>query len=305
MNAYQIRNLEPPRGNIDVVLDTDAFNEIDDQFAIAYLLKSGERLNVKALYAAPFLNSRSSSPKDGMEKSYAEILKLLNLMGEGKFSDIVYRGSETYLPDETTPVLSPAARHLAALAEEYTPEHPLYVVEIAAITTVASAILLNPKIAENMVVVWLGGNSLDCMDTKEFNMMQDIAAARVIFKSGVPLVQLPCGGVVEVFRISKPEIEFWLRGKSALCDYLATHTIGVAEEEHDPTSAWTRVIWDVTAVAWLLNENHALMADRILPRRVPNYDFQYNLAPEGGLMCYVYHIDRDRLMTDLIQKLTQ
>ena len=31
----------------DVVLDTDAFNEIDDQFAIAYLLKNKEYLNTE------------------------------------------------------------------------------------------------------------------------------------------------------------------------------------------------------------------------------------------------------------------
>ena len=32
------KNLNRPEGKIDVVLDTDAYNEIDDQFAIAYAL---------------------------------------------------------------------------------------------------------------------------------------------------------------------------------------------------------------------------------------------------------------------------
>ena len=31
---------EVPTGYVDVVLDTDAFNEIDDQFAISYLIHS-------------------------------------------------------------------------------------------------------------------------------------------------------------------------------------------------------------------------------------------------------------------------
>ena len=44
-NEARIRNLEPPRGKIDVVLDTDAYNEIDDQYTIAYLLKSSDKLN--------------------------------------------------------------------------------------------------------------------------------------------------------------------------------------------------------------------------------------------------------------------
>ena len=52
-NEQRIKNLSVPSDKIDVVLDTDAYNEIDDQFAIAYMLKSKEKLNTKAIYAAP------------------------------------------------------------------------------------------------------------------------------------------------------------------------------------------------------------------------------------------------------------
>ena len=38
--AERLKNLSVPEGKIDVVLDTDAYNEIDDQFAIAYMLRS-------------------------------------------------------------------------------------------------------------------------------------------------------------------------------------------------------------------------------------------------------------------------
>lgn len=78
MNYEQrIKNLSVPEGKIDVIIDTDTYNEIDDQFAVSYLLKSSDKLNTKAIYAAPFLNANSISPTDGMEKSYNEILKLL------------------------------------------------------------------------------------------------------------------------------------------------------------------------------------------------------------------------------------
>ena len=73
-NEQRIKNLSVPKGMADVVLDTDAYNEIDDQFAITYLLKSKDKLNTKAIYAAPFLNEKSVSPKDGMEKSYDEMV---------------------------------------------------------------------------------------------------------------------------------------------------------------------------------------------------------------------------------------
>ena len=70
MNREQyLKNLSIPKGPVDVVLDTDAFNEIDDQFAIAYLLRSEDKLDTKAIYAAPFLNSKVSSAAEGMEKN--------------------------------------------------------------------------------------------------------------------------------------------------------------------------------------------------------------------------------------------
>ena len=39
-NEQRMKNLSVPKGMIDVVLDTDAYNEVDDQFAISYMLKS-------------------------------------------------------------------------------------------------------------------------------------------------------------------------------------------------------------------------------------------------------------------------
>ena len=301
-NEQRVKNLSVPTGKFDVVLDTDAYNEIDDQFAIAYLLKNSDKADTKAIYAAPFLNGKSTGPKDGMEKSYDEILKLLGFMNIEKE---VFRGSENYLPDENTPVDSPAARDLAQRANNYSPENPLYVVAIGAITNVASAILMNPKVAENTVVVWLGGHALHYHDTAEFNMKQDIAAARVIYKSGVPYVQLPCCGVVTDFRLSKEELEYWFKGKSELATYLAENSIAEAES-YAKGRNWTRVIWDVTAVAWLFNENNRFMSSRILPKAyLPEYNGKYEEEPTGYPMQYVYYINRDALMNDLINKTTK
>lgn len=300
-NEQRMKNLSVPKGMIDVVLDTDAYNEVDDQFAISYMLKSKEKLNTKAIYAAPFFNGNSVSPKDGMEKSYNEIFKILSLAGE-KFD--VFRGSEKYLDDENTPVISSAAEDLVQRAKNYSPEKPLYVVAIGAITNIASAILLNPDIIENIVVVWLGGHGLHYHNTKEFNMYQDVAAARVVMQSGVPFVQLPCVGVVDKFAVSKHELEFWLKGKNPLADYLATNAIAAAEA-YAKGRAWTRVIWDVTAVGWLLNDSDRFMQSRVIPTPIPTYDNLYATDYNGHPMRYVYSINRDSLMNDLFEKLTK
>ena len=297
----RLKNLEIPTGPVDMVLDTDAYNEIDDQFAISYALHATEKLNVLALYAAPFFNNRSSSPADGMERSYQEILKLLRL---SKLECPVYRGSDRYLPDEQTPVASDAAKHLTELAMRYSPERPLYVVAIGAITNVASALLMKPEIADNIVVVWLGGNALEWHDNIEFNIRQDVASARVVFASGAPLVMLPCLGVVSAFTSTEPELTYWLKGKNDLCDYLVQHTVEAANE-YAKGRVWSRVIWDVTTVGWLLNDGRRFMLDKLIPTPIPEYDHHYAQDPRRPLCRYVYHINRDALMGDLFAHISR
>ena len=295
---------ERPRGKIDVVLDTDAYNEIDDQFALAYLLTFGERCRIRGITAAPFLNERASSPADGMEKSYREIGKLLSLAGREDLLPAVYRGSERYLPDENTPVLSPAAEFLCREAAAHTPEDPLYIAAIGAITNVASALLLSPEMRERVIVVWLGGHAPHIpRAAAEFNLQQDIAGARVLFSCGVPVVQLPCFGVADRFATSRRELEYWLGGKNPLCDYLVENTVREAER-YAAGKPWTRVIWDVTAVAWLFDEKKRFLRDTVAPAPVPAYDLTY--APEPGRfpICRVESVDRDALFCDLFARLT-
>ena len=94
-----LKNLSVPQGTVDVVLDTDAYNEIDDQFAMGYILKSSQKICVKGICAAPFLNNRSTSAAEGMNKSYDEIMHLLQLAKREELIPVVFKGSEKYLPD--------------------------------------------------------------------------------------------------------------------------------------------------------------------------------------------------------------
>ena len=300
-----LRNLAPPEGKVDVILDTDAYNEIDDQFAISYLLRSPEKARILGFTAAPFFNSRSSSPADGMEKSHQEILKLLQLAGEEGYADKVYRGSAGYLPDEETFVESEAARFIVQTAGAYTPDHPLYVLAIGAITNVASALLMEPGIAERIVVVWLGGHAFHWPDNREFNLRQDVAAARVVCNCGCPLVLLPCMGVVSALTTTGPELDYWLLDKNPLSDYLARNTRQEAES-YALGKPWSRVIWDISTVAWLHSgDNPSLMRMRLEPAPIPEYDHRYAFDPTRPPVCYVYSVNRDAIFEDLFARITQ
>lgn len=299
-----LKNLQVPHGIVDAVLDTDCFNEIDDQFALAYLLRSPERVNLRAVLAAPFLNKKVSTPAEGMEKSFCEIQKVLSLACPNGCKPEVWRGSERFLADEKTPVNSEAAERLAALAMEHTPEQPLYVVAIAAATNIASAILLHPEICDRIVVIWLGGEAFHYRGNFEFNLRQDIAAGRVLFDSDVAMVQLPCRGVVSQFTTSRYELEHWLLGKNPLADYLASNCIAHCEAL-SPGMPWSKPLWDVTAAAWLLNDDERFMLWRMEHTPLPQYDHHYSFDHDRPLMGYVFFIKRDALFADLVEKLTK
>ena len=292
MNREQyLRNLELPKGAFDVVLDTDAYNEVDDQYAIALMLKSPERFNLKAIYAAPFFNGKSVSAKDGMEKSYNEILNLLSLMGRSDFSQ-VYKGSDSFMSDEKVAISSPAVDHLISLALTYSPEKPLYVVALGAITNIASALIKEPKIAENIVIVWLGGHATYYKDTLEFNMREDFAAARVVFKSASPLVQLPCMGVTDRLATTKHELAFYLKDKGPLNDYLYNHTVEEAES-YAFGKPWSRIIWDISAVLYFLIEEGKGIDSIIVPAPMPEYSGQYSYSENNKLIKIITYISRD------------
>lgn len=243
-----VRRLTLPEGRIDMVLDTDTYNEVDDQFALAYALLSPERLNVQAVYAAPFHNSRSTGPADGMQRSYDEILRFLgkmNIPADG----LVYKGSEAYLPDGSTPVDSPAARDLVARAMARPDGDLLYVVAIGAITNVASALLMEPAIAQKIAIVWLGGHPTSFPYAQEFNLSQDVPAARVVFDSGAPVTLVPCLGVASHLLTTVAELEACIGGKNDLCDALIDIVRGYSSDHF----AWAKEIWDVSTIAYLIN----------------------------------------------------
>lgn len=297
----------PDHWPVDVVLDTDTYNEVDDQFALAYLLQCPERIHMEAVFAAPFYDSRrefynykSDSVQEGMEKSYDEIMRLLTLMHRDDMKTRVFKGSTHYISETGAPVDSPAARCLIELAMEHTSENPLYVIGIGSPTNIASALIMEPEIAKRIVVVWMGGASLDWPSCREFNLSQDLKASQELFKPEVRLVQIPGMGVSSAFAISSSEFKEHLLHKNALCDYLVT-TVFDAMNDPSGKNLWSRIIWDVCAAAWLTGDGFVLDRPEIKP--MPG-ETQYEKQDTSALERYVYYIQRDALAQDLFRKLS-
>lgn len=293
----------PPRGRLRTVLDTDTYNEIDDQYAVAYSLLSPERLSVEAIYAAPYLNDRSTSAGDGMEKSYEEIHRLLDFFPQVDKS-IALRGSDRFFQQKGSPIDSPAARDLIEKAMKPGDE-PLYVLTIGSPANVSSAILMEPKIKEKIVVVWLGGTPHYSPSATEFNLRQDVIASQVLFDSGVALVQIPTKNVSEHLRTTVSELGQHLRGKSLIGDYLygqflqyfAVHAKRLRVAGDYP---WSKVIWDISAVAWL--NNPAWAPSDIVPSPVLTDDLRWQTAPNRHNIRVANNINRDAVFNDLFER---
>lgn len=294
-DALRLERLQPPTGRVAAVLDTDTYNEVDDQFAVAYALLAPDHLALEALYAAPFHNSRSSGPEDGMERSYDEILRLLQRLDRSP-EGFVFKGSRGYLPAADEPLRSEAAEDLVARALAPR-EGPLYVLAIGAITNVASAILLSPEIIKHIVVVWLGGQPHTWPTAREFNLQQDVPAARVILDSGVPFVHVPCKNVAEHLTTTKAELAEHIAGCNPLADYLYETLCGYSDDHF----AWAKVIWDISTVAWLVNSSWVPTVLTHTPLLTDQVTWSHDRSRH--LMREATHCNRNAIFGDLFRRI--
>jgi purine nucleosidase len=294
-DAMRLERLQPPRGRVRMVLDTDTYNEIDDQFAVVYSLLSPDRLDVEALYAAPFSNKEVADPADGMGKSYEEILRLLSRLGVAP-DEFVFRGSTRYLADWAHPERSEAATDLVNRAMAVH-DDPLYVIAIGAITNVASAILIQPEIIERIVIVWLGGQPLYWPSARHFNLGQDIHASRLVFDCGVPLVHVPCDTVTSHLLTSVPEIEHHVRGQGVIGDYLF-EIFKAYLDRHDVLS---KEIWDISTLAYLINDEW--VPTELVHSPILTDQMTWSIDHSRHLMRQATFVYRDPIFRDLFAKL--
>ncbi|MBM2614779.1 nucleoside hydrolase [Actinoplanes sp. LDG1-06] len=184
-----------------------------------------------------------------MEESRDEIDLLLRLMDlDGEI--VVANGAERRIPDEATPLDSPGAR----LIIEESRQGPLFVAFLGPLTDMASAILLDPAIVEReVVVIWIGGvghGGLETYPGLEFNLGNDIAAANVVFGSGITVWQVP-SNVYSQVSVGYAELEEKIGGTSELADYLIRQMVEWNDKYH-PEPIESRSLGDSPAVSLML-----------------------------------------------------
>jgi purine nucleosidase len=298
-----LMNIDPD-GVIPVVIDSDTFNEIDDQMAIAWAMLHPERIDVQAIYAAPFTNhffgkdsahTYVDDPAVGMQLSYDEIHRVFDRLPAYVKTPAIFSGSTRYLKDSVEPENSPAVKDLIQRARNA--ERALHILTIGAPTNLACALLLAPDIIEKIHVIWLGGNSFEWKDNQEFNLMQDITASRILFDSGVALTQIPCFGVANCMASSVPEMQYYFANTSRIGNYFS---------ELAPRCPWIgfgsrKVIWDITTVGYILNPDW--FTCQFISSPIINDNLSWSFDNRRHITQIVKFIERDNLFKDFFRKI--
>ena len=214
-NWEEIYNLICKKNKYNVILDTDTYNEADDQFALAYLLKSKDLFNIQAITIAPFRHEKwQKTVSDSIDASYSEACKVFDLLVL-KDKSLIYKGSRDYLKNGYNEK-NPAVNKIIEIANT---NKKTYILAIGCLTNIALALKSNPEIKDKIEIIWLGSNFL-FGPNKDFNFDQDIEAVKTVFESKVKLTVMPCSPISSNLMTSIYELESELKGKNELCDYL-------------------------------------------------------------------------------------
>ena len=292
----------PDQKRIRMIVHTDCKNEADDQFALAHHLLTPKFI-VKGIVAAHFdLSPKMYKSGKSASASLAEVEKVLSLMDAGEYP--AFLGAQTPMPDEQTPVDSEGARFIIEEAMRDDP-HPLFIACQGAVTDVASALLIEPKIAERMTVVWIGGGAYP-EGGLEFNLQQDIAAANVLMKSNMAIWQVP-SNVYRQMSVTLSELQLNVEPCGAIGKYLFEQMLEVNEDAADiPTwpngESWG--LGDSPTIGLFLDDPHNPDYFDEIPAPTFNYeDMTYNYEHPGRKIRVYKKINPRLTLDDMFAKL--
>ena len=201
-----------------VIINTDAKNEADDQYAIVHAILTPS-FELHGLIAAHFGTVKSATSLQDSRREIDLLLDLMDLAGRVRVED----GAAGALADERTARDSAGARLIIAEAMQDDPR-PLHVAFLGPLTDMASALLLEPKIAErNVRVVWIGGGPWP-VGGREYNLSNDIDAANVVMRSGIEVWQIP-QPIYRQMPVSYAELMTRVYDQGRICKYLVDQLI--------------------------------------------------------------------------------
>lgn len=276
-----------------VILDTDTFNESDDQFALAYMLRSQDIFDIEAITIAPFRNLSRFYEDSGIENSYKEARKICELAGYKNF-DKIYKGSTNYIMNGYNEKNVAVEKIIeVALKNDKT-----YILGIGAITNIALAIKYEPRIVSKIEIIWLGGHNLMYPNNLNEANFKDIDAVKIVYESGVKLTVIPCKGVASNLETTVYELRANMNENKELDKYLIDgfeRYINTYRHEQ----RWP--VWDIAVIAYMINP--MWFVRRVVNIPSINSDYAYIDSNNDYKMNVVCYLNSNKIYQDLFKKL--
>ena len=288
----------PAAARLRVIVDTDAKNEADDQYAIMHHLLS-PMLDVRGIVAAHF-EQKAGHTGQSMEASWQEIGRLLAV---AEIDDVpYYRGCVSPLRDVSDTADNEGVRFIIQEARR---PGKLYIAVQGAMTNVAAALNAAPDIAGNVVVLWNGGGPYPA-GRPEFNVMQDPDAVRAVLASPAEVWQTD-QSVYCTLEVTLAELKRQVYPCGALGRYLYEQLEEENHREYNPNfllrSGENWVLGDnTTAAVLLMNRYRGNWRMERAPQLKENLTYGPN--PQGKLLRVYGSIDVRLTLEDFYAKLS-
>jgi len=269
----------------NIILDTDIGNSWDDQFALVYLLKNQELFDFDAITIEPFKHYEDENIIENEIISYNEIINIGALLNID-LSCITFKFSN----DESVNKIIDVAHK----------NEKTYILAIGGLTNIYKAIKQEPDIINNVEVIWLGGNSIDYGNNKEFNFIQDIEATTYLINSDINMTIIPTRNVVIDLMISINELTKILDMNTELSKYLCDRFLNdkyYGVKEH-------RVIWDISAVAYMKNKDWFEVVN--MSNLYVDNEYKYNESINiNSNVKMIKSLDNEKIYEDFFNSMTK
>ena len=268
----------PDAGLLRVIIDTDAANEVDDQWAIALALGFPERLKIEGFVAAHF-GQRGGT--NGIAKSRASIEATLAAAGmTGKF--LIKDGSDPLVYRDRV-AESAGVDFIIEQARTASPENPLWLVLLGPATDAVVALLKDPAIADRVVMFWHGRSDWPAR-CANFNALNDPLATQLLF-------ELPCRFVLfdTGANLTMPMAECAQRIGSA--GPLGKFLYAIRQRSAYASRA-DKGMFDLGDIAAIIDPNRICKWETS-PAPSVQFDFHYDFTRTNGALIRITSIERD------------
>jgi inosine-uridine nucleoside N-ribohydrolase len=298
---------------VRIIFDTDANNELDDQFALMYLLANGNSFDVEGVT----VNATKSG--GGIQEHYDEAQRIMELAFSFdkvpllKGADASFEEISSTLNDENYD--GKAAVDFIVKEANDRNKNDLVILAVGKLTNVALALKKDPSIASKMRVVWLGSNY---PKPGEYNQDNDTVSMNFILNTKVPfeMVTVRYGEATgtDAVKVTQEEINIRMPGMGPKTTKPITGRHGgefttfgdyaVSLFEHieyhgDPPS---RALFDLVAVAILKNPNWGEVREIPAPILIDN---QWVERPENPRKITLWeNFNRDAIINDFYHSLS-